>query len=501
MTMRVSAALMDLPAPEINPVHPQNIHEGDIFDHKGISDLPRHPELMANNLPWESRQNPAQLEEEAGWANSRITEMIQQSAGAELASNRTRSGRRVNQPAVPDANSMTTNGLAAPVKAKTKKRKRQTRQVNIICTGCYRGNSPSNNFIVLCDTCDAPWHQKCHSPNIENEVIEIPEMQWFCIKCKPAQRQPSQTKSQKKAAVIGQKAGRPKKHPVSTQEVGGNYYSEEERRAYLSSLSHDALVQLILKVSNKWPSVPMFPPNMEPVTDFTPSLPAAPHNQRTSNPALNTISDSAFIERANISLNPYAMDSTTTAPESTGPEAHQLLTELLSESAPIPSLPEPLGDLNTHQELTATSHGYPATIAPMSSVATALQHPSETVLKSTSQAANTAQPARKASLVSWNSDLLTDDESSYSQSRPQSLTPFASRSSQIGSYHGSEFDAEDYRAYPEPGQGFRVPSTPSDLDILAEDKDCPTFSHSIRAVKKAQNKKPLSPLGQRKKGL
>ncbi|CRL27209.1 Zinc finger, FYVE/PHD-type [Penicillium camemberti] len=510
--MRVSAAFVDLPAPDINPGRPQNVHEGNIFDHEGVSEgipsLPSHLELVDDNIPWESWGSPALPQEEAIWATGGATETGHQNASTALASNRTRSGRRITQPAAREVEPVATKG--PPVKAAAKKRKRLNRQVNIVCTGCYRGHSPSNNLIVLCDSCDAPWHQKCHKPNIGNQVIEIPEMNWFCIKCKPEQRQTAQTKPQKKALTKVKKVGRPKKQPVSESQMGGNHYSEEERRAYLSSLSHDSLVQLVVKVSNEWPSVPMFPTNMQPVTDFTPSPFATPHNHRASNPTPKKTPHSALLDWENLkppSENPNAMDSNqrigkapdTTAPEATALDTDKLSAEVVSDVAPNPDPPAALGGITADHILAGISHAHASTTSPQPPTTTTPQNPSRPRRRFTSQAAPAATRARKASFDSSNSDLITDDESSYSQSRLQSPTPSMSQSSHVGSQHESDYDPEDYRAYPEAGQGFHVPSTPSDLDIMAEDKNCLTFSHSIRgSAKEARNKKLYSPLGQRK---
>ncbi|KXG45284.1 Zinc finger, PHD-finger [Penicillium griseofulvum] len=480
--MRVSSAFMDLPAPDINPGHPQNVHEGNIFDHdgvpEGIQPLPSHLELVADSMPWENWESPALPQEETVWTTAGDTEM-HQNASAALASNRTRSGR-ITQPVIREPETVATKG--PPAKA-AKKRKRLNRQVNIVCTGCYRGHSPSNNLIVLCDSCDAPWHQKCHNPNIDNEVIEIPDMDWFCIKCKPEQ---VQTKPRKKAAKNGKRVGRLKKQPVPESQ-GGNNYSEEERRAYLSSLSHDSLVQLVVKVSNEWPSVPFFPPDMQPVTDFTPSPSVTPHNHRASNPTPKKNAGSALLDWGNLetpSENAITMDpnqpidkaSDTIAPQATTLDADKLFAAIASDAAPEPDPPAALGGITADKIFAEIPHAHASTTAPQPSIATASQPPSRP----------TRTRARKTSSISSNSDLLTDEESSYSQSRLQSPTPSVSQSSHVGSQHESDDDPEDYRAYPEAGQGFQVPSTPSDLDIMDEDKNCPTFSHSIRgSAKKA----------------
>jgi hypothetical protein len=465
-----------------------------MFDHEGISELSAQPELMIDSIPWQNWGLPAPPGYEAVWAANQGTDMGQQNAGDTLASNRTRSGRRVNQPAARDVEVAPINRPAAPVKTGAQKRKRQNRQINIVCTGCYRGNSPSNNLIVLCDKCDAPWHQKCHNPNIDNEVVEIPEMNWFCISCKPDQGQRAQTKSGKKVAAKGNKAGRPKKRIVSEQQVGGTYYSEEERRTYLSSLSHELLVQLVVKISNEWPSVPMFPPNMQPVTAFPPSAPAAPHINQASNSTSKEVTGFSLLDERN----PQGMDPkhqigvapSTTAPDPTSMNADGLVTAIARENPIDPALLEPSSEPTTDQGFAGISHAHPATPNP--------RHPSTTVLKYTPRASRANIPARKTSIVSWNSNMLTDDESSYSQSRPESPTQFASRSSQVGSHHESDYDSEDYRAYPQAGQGFQVSSDPNDLAVMAEDNHCPTFSHSIGGTAQKTQKKNVSPLRQRK---
>ena len=499
--MRISSAFMDIPAPDIDPERPQNIYESNIFDHEGVSEtiqpLSSHPELMSDNIPWGTWGSPAPLQEQTVWTTAGATE-TDRNASTDLALNRTRSGRRITQPTIRETEFV---AIKAPVKVAAKKRKRPNRQVNIICTGCYRGHSPSNNLIVLCDSCDAPWHQKCHSPNIDNKVIEISEMNWFCIKCKPKQRQTTQTKYQKNGATKMNKVER----PVSESQIGGNHYSEEERRAYLSSLSHDSLVKLIVRVSNEWPSVPMFPPDMQPVTNPTLSPSTTPHNNRASKPTPKENVRSALLDWENPKpsfKNASDMESNqrigktsyTAAPEATAVDAEKLFAAMVSDTVSDPASPATLSGITAGQSSTGISHAHASTTAPQTATTTS-QTPSRATRRFPSQAAPAAARARKASFVSSNSDLLTDNESSYSQT----LTPSPSQSSHVGSQHGSDYDPEDYRAYPEAGQGFQVPSTPSDLDIMAEDKNCLTFSHSFRgSAKQAQNEKPFSPSCQRR---
>lgn len=55
--------------------------------------------------------------------------------------------------------------------------------VDANCLICHRSPDTLDNQIVFCDGCDAPYHQKCHSPEIDNSFIESPESMWFCRSC------------------------------------------------------------------------------------------------------------------------------------------------------------------------------------------------------------------------------------------------------------------------------------------------------------------------------
>jgi len=37
--------------------------------------------------------------------------------------------------------------------------------------------------VVFCDGCGGAYHQYCHDPPIDKEVILIPEKEWFCATC------------------------------------------------------------------------------------------------------------------------------------------------------------------------------------------------------------------------------------------------------------------------------------------------------------------------------
>lgn len=370
--MQISAEFTDLSASGIKPGPPQTVPESHIVNYTGF---PQNQSLQSasdrGNLHQEELESRAQAQLDATLMTFTDTP----------GSSRIRPVRRTTQSAIDAEPVIPTKPVTAKKIRRPYKRKRMNRQVNIVCTGCYRGNSPSNNLIVLCDGCDDSWHQQCHNPNISDEVIEIPDMDWFCTKCNPSQR-PKVTKPPAK------KPGRPKKTMLS--HTSQSQYSEEERRSYLSSLPHDALVQLLLKISTDWPLIPIFPPK-----SMTSNSPAAP----------------AFHTIANKSVLPSTASQT--------------------QAPAVQTTPQPLATLTSTFSRT---------------------------------------PARISYAEFSESDLTSGDEFDL-QSQVQS--PVAS----AGSHH-DDYDSEDYRAYPVAGRGFHVPMSTGDLDIMTEDKDYPTFSHS-----------------------
>lgn len=59
--------------------------------------------------------------------------------------------------------------------------KRTTEQA--LCKKCTRMHSPVTNQMVFCDGCNDPWHQRCHDPWIEDEVVKNPAVSWYCAGC------------------------------------------------------------------------------------------------------------------------------------------------------------------------------------------------------------------------------------------------------------------------------------------------------------------------------
>jgi len=92
---------------------------------------------------------------------------------------RTKSGRSVNKPVsfVP----------MLPEPSQTVKRRKSTKTLLAAkCKTCRRDVDPSNNRIVFCDACSAAYHQYCHDPPIDNDVVTVLEKEWLCTPCQRA---------------------------------------------------------------------------------------------------------------------------------------------------------------------------------------------------------------------------------------------------------------------------------------------------------------------------
>ncbi|CAH1786096.1 unnamed protein product [Owenia fusiformis] len=52
----------------------------------------------------------------------------------------------------------------------------------IHCNSCFSVTSDKPNEIVLCDKCGIGYHQHCHNPPIEDDVLQ-PDAEWICRQC------------------------------------------------------------------------------------------------------------------------------------------------------------------------------------------------------------------------------------------------------------------------------------------------------------------------------
>ncbi|KAK2765589.1 hypothetical protein FQN54_008443 [Arachnomyces sp. PD_36] len=205
-------------------------------------------------------------------------------------STQTKSGRQIHRPSflAPVPKEPTPPiAAAAPDAQPTRKRRRVYRkgkEVNITCNHCQRGHSPDGNVIVFCDECNGAWHQFCHDPPIGNEVIEVKEAEWFCRECRPVSNDtenlPVTSYPEVKPA---EKIDKLVNIPFATK-VGGEQFSAAAKHAHLSRLSHTALVNLLMDISDSNPDLPIFPSNLSQL--HIPSY--APVEPTTSTPSTLT---------------------------------------------------------------------------------------------------------------------------------------------------------------------------------------------------------------------
>ncbi|CRG92511.1 hypothetical protein PISL3812_09572 [Talaromyces islandicus] len=284
----------------------------------------------------------------------------------------TKSGRQVNRPTffapLPEEKisspSGSPNAAGTPVvKRRRKVYRKNGKDINITCKHCQRGHSPSTNMIVFCDECNVAWHQFCHNPPIGKELIEVEETQWFCAECRPA----------KPVALIKLKLPRSDiSTPLNLSRplVGGELFTTEQRRGYLSSLSHTTLVEMLMNLSQSNPALPLFPENL-----------------------------------GDLAASKFAMSPL---------------------NKPMPQ----------HEPKETPSH--------------VEENVKERVVKPVEVESNKSK--KRHGKKSRTED--SDDS-------------------------GSEYEVEEHRLYPQPGNGFCLPPEEDDLDILLDDPNCPTFSHTI----------------------
>ncbi|OKO93895.1 SWM histone demethylase complex subunit phf1 [Penicillium subrubescens] len=315
------------------------------------------------------------------------------------------------------------------------------KEANVVCIHCSRGHSPANNAIVFCDGCNNTWHQKCHDPPIDDQVIMLKDMEWHCCKCKPAPRPAAAKKSK---PVKAKKAGRilhPRLQAGPRLEVGGDSFTADERRAYLSSLSHAQLVELLVHISTQNPSVPMLPANMK-------DLPASqfffkPASNGTKKPeTAEHITTPGSTKRTRADEDPADSDFDTNSRK-------RFRTTSASAKSPPKNI-SPEADAGPSNPPTVSTTATPDLITPSAST-----HPKpgpETPSTNRSQ-------GRRLSFVSR--DTTPED------SDPDTEDDL------------SEDAVEDHRLYPRAGNGFSPALDPENLKILDESPESHTFSHSV----------------------
>lgn len=109
----------------------------------------------------------------------------------------TKSGRHILKPDTYDP------AAEDNMKKRNQLGKRTTEQA--LCKKCTRMHSPATNQMVFCDGCNDPWHQRCHEPWIEDEVIRDPAVKWYCARCavKREKLQPKKKVAEQQQSAFG----------------------------------------------------------------------------------------------------------------------------------------------------------------------------------------------------------------------------------------------------------------------------------------------------------
>ncbi|EGE83442.1 hypothetical protein RJZ56_006629 [Blastomyces dermatitidis] len=257
----------------------------------------------------------------------------------------TKSGRQIHRPtvfypALAATGSGSPTGADVSSSSPARKRRRVYRkgkEMNVVCKRCERGHSPAANVIVFCDDCNRPWHQFCHDPPIEKEVITVKELKWFCKECRPpadaSSDEMSATSNAQQASINRIDTSNYLPTLPSETKVGGAQFSLEQKRGYLCSLSHSHLVNILLDISNSTPELPIFPENL-------PDLPSSTLLQPTAQ--VPTIQSSMSEKpplvsgRSTTSVSTLATQNSLTTPQSTV-AGHQYVQPTITD---LPSITE-----------------------------------------------------------------------------------------------------------------------------------------------------------------
>ncbi|GAA5883978.1 hypothetical protein JCM6882_002090 [Rhodosporidiobolus microsporus] len=188
---------------------------------------------------------------------------------------------------------------------------------NLMCEVCRGGHSPDNNKLVICDACTRGWHQLCHAPTIQPEVVDSPAA-WFCRECDAkiaAQRagedvtkdraeggawtdgrgeekkvEGAEAEGEKKAEGVGMEGveglngeaavaagenGEKKPEELETNLAKEDEYGEKVKREWLESLPVKTLVGYVLSVEKKF--APLVAPGSSSLPIWPPALPSLLH--------------------------------------------------------------------------------------------------------------------------------------------------------------------------------------------------------------------------------
>jgi hypothetical protein len=136
------------------------------------------------------------------------------------------------------------------------------------------------NVIIFCDACNKCWHQRCHEPQVPQSIIADSKAEWFCAECDRILHGKKNKKAISSALPTSKPATPPNNiAPASIQTaafsgpaIPGLSLTHAQKQTYLSSLSKEKLISLILSASELAPALPLFQaatPVFQPQPKFT----------------------------------------------------------------------------------------------------------------------------------------------------------------------------------------------------------------------------------------
>lgn len=318
-----------------------------------------------------------------------------------------------------------------------KKKIYRGREQNALCEYCLRGRGPTNNAIVFCDGCNLCWHQNCHDPRIPKELVLDKTAEWFCKDCvvklkltateakdtNPQQIDESTVKGVPNAAeMVAASTERPGnttvKNAAAASGTPGRSLDLHKRQQYFSSLSRQALIDLLLQAYSLAPELPIFNTTHQ-INAPTPPLEIVPPSAPSASPV-----------KANLA--PTLAPTTTPTPPPT----------ISSTTIKTPSTMKPP----------------PPPLPPLTTSPNPNLNPS--------RAAKAAAP-KYTSPSSPSSESAEDSESEEEYQEEEEEEDYGPSHSKV---------------YPTPGQGVMamLPPDSADEHMLLEGAESRTFSHSLK---------------------
>ena len=185
----------------------------------------------------------------------------------------TKSGRHVQKPTTYNPAEMESSGGRKRVHYSKVRTAEQA-----LCKKCTRMHSPASNQMVFCDGCNDGWHQMCHDPWIGDDVVRDAKTAWFCAACRAK-------RDRHHAAASNHPLPKRQKVVVAAARESWADRTPQQKRAYLSTLSSQELVGLLMQSLEIHPDLPIFPgsssggeqqqqPATAPSTPGTPQTPS-----------------------------------------------------------------------------------------------------------------------------------------------------------------------------------------------------------------------------------